>query len=115
MGVLWRVAGLLAAAAFAAGAPTAAAATLPSSSTPLAGSTFQGGDGNQDDLAPYVDWEGLQASGGVTHSPDPNEHDSAFAGGAQEGEPRAWDLTTEHRGVSPAHASTLAPWTAAVQ
>ena len=71
----------------------ASAATLPGSLVPLAGSVFQGGDGNQADQSPYLDWQGLQAAGRVVHSPDPNAADSKFVGGTKEDQPGAWGLT----------------------
>jgi hypothetical protein len=91
-------------------AGVARAAPLPTGSAPLPGSSFQGADGDQDDQAPYVDWQGLQATGRVTHSPDPNAADSAFVGGSQEDEPGEWDLTTEPGGVSPAKSNILDAW-----
>ena len=66
-----------------AAATGSSAATLPSSPTPLPGSTFQGGDGNQDDTAPSVDWQALQAAGRVVHAPDDNAQDTAFVGGIE--------------------------------
>src|SRR5918994_941272 len=56
---------------------------LPSSTSPLNGSTFQGGDGNQDDAAPYIDWQALQAAGRVVHAPDDNAQDTAFVAGSK--------------------------------
>jgi len=97
------------------GAGVARAATLPDGSTPLPGSSFEGGDGNQDDQAPYVDWQGFQAAGRVAHSPDPNAADSAFVGGSKEDEPGEWDLTTEAGGVSPAKSNILDAWSAVDQ
>src|SRR4051794_12444054 len=101
---------LIAALGLGVAAPAAAAAPLPGSSTPLEGSTFQGGDGNQDDQVPYVDWQQMQASERVVHSPDPNAADSAFTGGSKEDEPGQWDLTTESGGVNPAKANILDAW-----
>jgi hypothetical protein len=97
-------------------APGAAlGAVAPRSSAPLVGSSFQGGDGNQDDEPPYVDWQGLQAAGRVAHSPDPNEADSAFAGGSKEDQPGEWDLTTEADGVNPGKDNILDAWSAVDQ
>ena len=93
----------------------ASAATLPGSSLPLAGSAFLGGDGNQADRSPYVDWQGLQALGQVVHSPDPNAADSAFAGGTKEDLPGAWDLQTESGGVNPAKNNILDAYSAVEQ
>lgn len=91
-------------------ASAARGATLTSSTLPLAGSGFQGGDGNQDDQSPYLDWQGSQAAGRVVHSADPNAADSAFAGGAKENKPGAWDLTTESGGVNPGKDNILDAW-----
>lgn len=95
--------------------PAAVASTLPSSTTPLTGSTFQGGDGNQDDAAPHVDWQGLQAAGRVVHNPDANAQDTAFAGGSKLLEPGAWDLTAEAGGVDPGKVNVLDAWSAVDQ
>src|SRR5689334_22152176 len=100
---------LAAAVALLAFAPAAHAGTVPWSLTPLSGSTFQGGDGNQDDATQYVDWQGLQlpAPGRVVHSPDPNAQDNAFAGGMKLLEPEDWDFTTEDGGVNPGKNNIL--------
>ena len=111
-GASWVV-GVLAVVALASGG--ASAATLPGSSVPLAGSAFQGGDGNQADQSPYVDWQGLQAAGRVVHSPDPNAADSAFVGGAKEDQPGAWGLTTEAGGVNPGKDNILDAYSAVDQ
>jgi hypothetical protein len=99
----------------ASGSGVALAAPVPGSSTPLPGSSFQGADGNQDDQAPYVDWQGYQAGGRVAHSPDPNAADSAFVSGTKEDEPGEWDLTTEPGGVDPAKSNILDAWSAVDQ
>ena len=97
-------------------ASAARGATLAASTPPLAGSSFQGGDGNQDDQPPnLVDWQGLQSTGRVVHSADPNAADSAFAGGAKEDKPGAWDLTTESGGVKPGKDNILDAWSAVDQ
>ena len=93
----------------------AQAAVVPGGSSPLTGSGFQGGDGNQDDEVPHVDWQGLQAAGAVVHSPDPNAADTAFVGGTKEDEPGSWALTTEAGGVNPAKANILDAWSAVDQ
>jgi hypothetical protein len=100
-------------AAMSAGA--ARAAPLPSGSAPLPGSSFQGADGDHDDQAAYVDWQGFQATGRATHSPDPNAADSAFVGGSKEDEPGLWDLTTEAGGVTPGKSNILDAWSAVDQ
>ena len=93
----------------------ASAATLPGSLVPLAGSAFQGGDGNQADQSPYLDWQGLHAAGRVVHSPDPNGADSAFKGGSKEDQPGAWGLTTEAGGVNPGKDNILDAYSAVDQ
>jgi uncharacterized repeat protein (TIGR01451 family) len=99
----------------ASGAGAAQAAPVPGSSTPLSGSSFQGGDGDQDDQGAYIDWQGYQAAGQVRHSPDPNAADSAFVSGTKEEEPGEWDLTTELGGVTPAKSNILDAWSAVDQ
>ena len=88
---------------------------LPSSTTPLNGSSFQGGDGNQDDAAPYIDWQGLQAAGRVVHAPDDNAQDTAFVGGSKILRPGEWDVTTEAGGVNPGKVNILDAWGAVDQ
>jgi hypothetical protein len=59
---------------------------------PLPGSTFQGGDGNQDDQGALIDWEGLQSASRVQHNPDPDDNDSSFGQGSEENNPGDWSL-----------------------
>ncbi len=92
-----------------------ASAQVPSGNGALPGSTFQGGDGNQDNAAPLVDWQGLQATGRVRHNPDPNAQDSAFAGGTKELLPGDWELTAENGGVNPGKANIRDAWSAVDQ
>lgn len=93
----------------------ASAITLDPSPDPLPGSSFQGGDGDQDDAGQLLDWQALAADGGVAHSPDPDEADSAFKGGSKENKPGDWDLTTEKGGVNPSKANILDTWSAVDQ
>ena len=95
-------------------APAAFASRLPSSTTPLTGSTFLGGDGNQDDAAPYVDWQGLQAAGHVVHNPDADGQATAFADGSKLLEPGSWRLTTE-TSAGPSKVNVLDAWSAVDQ
>jgi hypothetical protein len=88
---------------------------LPPSILPLPDSSFQGGDGNQDDAPEGIDWQALQAAGRVHHSPDPNAEDSAFVGGSKEHVPlneagTLWDFTTDPQGVDPAKNNILDAW-----
>jgi hypothetical protein len=96
-------------------APPASAQTLSPSPDPLPGSTFQGADGDQDPTATLRDWQTIQASGLVRHSPDPNAQDSAFAGGSKELEPEGWRLTSESNGVTPGKSNILDAWSAVTQ
>ena len=96
-------------------APAAALGQVPSGPAALSGSNFQGGDGNQDNAAPLVDWQRLQGDGRVVHNPDPNEQDSSFAGGTKLLEPGDWDLTTEAGGVNPSKVNIRDAWAAVDQ
>ena len=92
-----------------------AAAQLTPTDAPLLGSDFQGADGDQDDAAPLVDWQALQAAGGVRHSPDANARDTTFGDGSKELQPGEWELTTEAGGVTPAKANIRDAWAAVDQ
>jgi hypothetical protein len=96
-------------------APPALGASLPPSRSPLPGSSFQGADGNQNDVAPSVDWQGLQAAGRVGHTADANDEDTAFTSGSKEDEPGEWDLTVERDGVNPGKANIRDAWAAVDQ
>jgi len=96
-------------------AAPAGATVLPPSSSPLPGSQFQGGDGNEDDAARVVDEQAFQAAGRLGHSADANGQDSAFAGGSKEDEPGKWGLTSESNGVNPGKANILDAWSAVDQ
>jgi hypothetical protein len=80
-------------------------APLTPSDDPLPGSSFQGADGDQLDENGLLDWDGVHAR--VVHNADPNDQDTAFAGGTKEGEPAHWILTTE-AGASPLARRTSA-------
>ncbi|WP_028066830.1 DUF7507 domain-containing protein [Solirubrobacter soli] len=96
-------------------APAAYADPLPSGSAPLPGSTFQGGDGAQDDTPPYLDWQGLQAAGRVVHSPDLSASDTIFTGGSKVLLPGDWDFTTKAGGATPGKVNILDGWSAVDQ
>ena len=84
------------------GAWTALAQTITTTtSQPLPGSQFQGGDGDQDNATGLIDWQGLQADGQVDHTSDPNAQDNIFHGGSEELLPGEWDLTTQNGGANP--------------
>ena len=92
-----------------------ASAQLRSTPDSLPGSDFQGADGDQDDAAPLIDWQALQAAARVQHNPDENDEDTAFAGGSKELQPGKWELTTERGGVNPAKANIRDAWSAVDQ
>ena len=91
------------------GASTALAQTVSVSTTtlPLPGSQFQGGDGDLANASGLIDWQGLQADGVVGHTSDPQASDNIFAGGSKELEPDGWGLTTAAGGASPGSGNVL--------
>ena len=91
--------------------PLATATPLPPWPNPLPGSSFQGGDGNQDELEPPpIDWQALQAAGRVHHSTDPNAQDGAFVGGSKENVPGQWDFENDPGGVDPRKDNIFDAW-----
>jgi len=84
----------------------AEAVPLSGSASPLPGSNFEGGDGNQIAGALRTDW---QNAGGVNHSPDPNANDDIFAGGAEgkESNPGNWNFDTHDGGSTPGKNNIL--------
>jgi hypothetical protein len=92
-----------------------ASAQLRATPDPLPGSSFQGADGDQNDAPPLVDWQGLLAGGRVVHTPDPNDEDSAFAGGSEENEPENWDIIFEEGGVNPPKDNIVDTWSSVDQ
>jgi hypothetical protein len=97
------------------GVVPAAAVPLTSTPNPLPGSTFQGGDGNQTDEVPYIDWAGLRSAGRVVHTEDPNAQDDVFEGGSKESNPAGWSFTTAAGGSSPAGTNIRDMWTSVDQ
>jgi hypothetical protein len=96
-------------------AAPALATPIPPTPNPLPGSSFQGGDGNQTDAVPNVDWQGLSGAGRVLHSLDANDEDTAFTNGTKENEPGSWDLTLGPGGVNPSDANIRDAWSAVEQ
>src|SRR5262245_33306767 len=104
--------------AFSAG--SAFAVTLTPTDSPLAGSNFQGGDGNQlnpggdvsvpPDGVSDIDWQDLASSNDLATAIDPNDQDNAFAGGNKEEEPGNWSFVTDAAGVDPSKDNVLADW-----
>jgi uncharacterized repeat protein (TIGR01451 family) len=101
-------------------APASAQPELPSGPDPLSGSSFQGGDGDQDAVPtaspPLRDWESLQENG-LRHLRDPDPADeSEFAGGTSQNEPGGWSFVREGAGgVNPAQSDIKDGWSAVSQ
>jgi hypothetical protein len=100
--------------------PSAFAGTIQPSLTPLPnGSTFQGGDGDQDNPTNQpgvVDWDGRQAlQPPLVHNPDTGAGNLAFTGGSEVEEPINWRLGPEGSGVSPGKNNILDAWSAIEQ
>src|SRR4051812_2008633 len=91
---------------------------LTPSNAPLAGSNFQGGDGNQDnpvgdvsspaDGVGDIDWQAL--AGSIPTTIDNNAVDSMFEGGDKETEPGLWGISSKAGGVTPSKDNLLAAW-----
>src|SRR3954451_12168695 len=98
--------------------PTASAVTLTPTTAPLAGSNFQGGDGNEANPAGDVstppdgvndtDWQAL--AGSIPTTIDDNAVDSMFEGGDKETAPGLWGITSKAGGVTPSKDNLLAAW-----
>src|SRR4051812_16813084 len=95
----------------------AAAVTLSPTNSPLPGSNFQGGDGNQtnpsgdvsspaDGIAD-IDWQSIPNTPGGADVINP---DKAFAGGDKETEPGVWGFQDEGPGVNPNKDNILGAW-----
>jgi uncharacterized repeat protein (TIGR01451 family) len=110
---MWRRAGqhavpvALAAALLFAGPASAQFTPTPD---PLPGSTFQGGDGNQDDTPAWRDWQAVEQTGSFVHRSDRNDQDSAFERGSKEDAPEGWDLGVEAGGVTPSASNIRDAW-----
>jgi hypothetical protein len=96
-------------------AALALAAPLTPTQDPLAGSDFQGADGNQASEGSHIDWDALRDAGRVVHNPDANDRDTAFEGGTKEGDPNQWTLTTVADGLTPGKANIHDAWSAVDQ
>ncbi|CAA9487014.1 MAG: hypothetical protein AVDCRST_MAG85-1007, partial [uncultured Solirubrobacteraceae bacterium] len=66
--------------------------------SPLPGSSFDSGDGNQEDTV-GLDWQGANSAGRVVASPDAN--DDCFVGGVKELTPNAWAFNRSAGGCTP--------------
>jgi uncharacterized repeat protein (TIGR01451 family) len=99
-----------------------ASAQLPFGPDPLSGSSFQGGDGDQDAVprppaSPTLrDWESLQENG-LRHLRDPDPADeSEFGGGTDQTAPGGWYFVREGEGgVNPGQSDIKDGWSAVSQ
>src|SRR3954453_3777182 len=99
-------------------AGSSAAFALSPTDAPLAGSNFQGGDGNEANPAGDVstppdgvndtDWQGL--AGSIPTTIDDNAVDSMFEGGDKETAPGMWGISSKAGGVTPSKDNLLAAW-----
>src|SRR5262249_47250812 len=100
-----------------------ASALTTATNCALPGSSFQGGDANQDTptlgeqtfctehLLPTThDWQNLA---GVINSPDPQAQDTMFSGGNKETAPGSWEIELKAGGVTPGKANILSGWSQA--
>ena len=92
-------------------AGAAQAIPLSPTDTPLLGSNFQGGDGDQDAEGLFDDWETLVGTMGLVSTPDPDGQDSTFDTGSHENSPVNWDISTQAGGVTPGKANFFNTWT----
>ena len=76
--------------------------------TPLPGSNFQGGDGDQAATPLLDDWQNYWSLGRVVVQDDPNANDSVISG--KEEQPDGWTLGTEAGGAGPAKNNVLGAW-----
>src|SRR5829696_2583968 len=86
-------------------AAAAQAIPLSGSASPLPGSKFEGGDGNQVADNPLnIDWA---TALGVRHFPDPQLNDKIFKGGSKENAPALWDFVNQTGGSTPGKNNIL--------
>ena len=101
---LVRAAALLAATfAFALALPATAGAA------PLAGSSFDTGDGNQENGV-HLDWQNAFTSGRAVEAPDDNAVDSCFVGGTKENTPNQWAFNSSAGGCTPGKSNIRGAW-----
>jgi uncharacterized repeat protein (TIGR01451 family) len=105
---------LLVTCALVASVGAASAFALSPTPSPLSGSDFQGGDGDQANPATpgVVDWQAI-AGTLPDGTDDPIGGDIAFGGGNKETEPINWDTQNEGSGVNPNKDNIIAAWSAA--
>ena len=89
----------------------AEAVVVTPTSSPLPGSDFQGGDGNQTATALLRDWQSLVGQPGLVTINDPNAQDTTYGTGSHENNPVNWDTLNDPGGVTPAKANFFNSWT----
>ncbi|CAB4924460.1 unannotated protein [freshwater metagenome] len=86
---------------------------LSATSTPLSGSTFQGGDGNQRTGIPSSvrDWQDVTGTGsGMRALVDASNPDKQFGGGSKEGTPDEWTFDTSGAEATPSKTNFKVAW-----
>ena len=91
-------------------AGAAQAVPLTPTDSPLPGSDFQGGDGDQDAENLFRDWQSLVGQPGLVSTNDPNALDSTFGTGSHENDPEHWDILVDPDGVTPGKANFFNSW-----
>ena len=89
----------------------AEAVVVTPTSSPLPGSDFQGGDGNQAATPLLRDWQSLVGQPGLVTINDPDATDSTYDTGSHENRPVDWDVSEDPGGVTPAKANFFNSWT----
>src|SRR4051812_21264617 len=84
-------------------------AAAPAHAAPLSGSSFDTGDGNQENGL-NLDWQNAFSSGRAVENADPNATDSCYVGGAKENTPNQWAFNTSAGGCTPGKSNVRAAW-----
>ena len=84
-------------------------AAAPAQAAPLAGSSFDTGDGNQENGL-NLDWQNGASTGRVVENGDPNAVDSCYVGGTKENTPNQWAFNTSAGGCTPGKSNVRAAW-----
>jgi protocatechuate 3,4-dioxygenase beta subunit len=86
-----------------------ALAPLRASAAPLPGSSYDSGDGNQDDGF-NLDWQNAFTTARAVESADPNGTDTCFVGGTKENTPNQWAFNSSPGGCTPGKSNVRAAW-----
>jgi hypothetical protein len=85
------------------------ALAAPAHGAPLAGSSFDTGDGNQENGL-NLDWQNAASTGRAVENADPNAADSCYVGGTKENTPNQWAFNTSAGGCTPGKSNVRAAW-----